>query len=147
MHISFSEKKLWQFWQKSEIIWEEIIQKRWKKYELTFIGHWFKGSQQVVYTNTRWNSADSPTRQGLCCWLQQPLLTHPNHLCLSSVTWFTAQTIPSSPHPGVCANTTSGSADWVEHGNVTFLQAYTATEEVLPLNYSLGELDWTSCSI
>lgn len=31
--------------------------------QVTFIGHWFKGCQQVVHTTTSWNSADSTTRQ------------------------------------------------------------------------------------
>lgn len=68
--------------------------------------------------------------------------------CLSSATLFTAQTIPSSLHPAVCANTTSETAHCVTGpqsntcGNVTFLQAYIVTEVLLPLNYSLGELDF-----
>lgn len=31
--------------------------------QVTSIGHWFKGCQQVVHTTTSWNSADSTTRQ------------------------------------------------------------------------------------
>lgn len=109
MYISFPEKKLGQFGLNSEIRNYSI---KVRKIQVTVTGHWFTSSQQVVYTSTRGNSADTPRRQVLQCWLQRFLFTLPHHCTPGALGQG-----PSSqhrlfppPHTLESANTTLGTA-------------------------------------
>lgn len=116
---------------------------------VTSIGHWAKSSQQVVYTTAWWKSADSPAR------LQQPLLTQPKHSCPGASAQWSCSSIDYSPFPvpwSPCQHCLRGSTSCYrtaiqqlrEKGHFWNLCCHWSAP---PLNYSLGKLDWTSCSI
>lgn len=103
-----------------------------------------KSSQQVVYTTVWWGSADSPAR------LQQPLLTHPKHSCSGALAQWPCFSTNYSLFPiswSPCQHHLWDSTLCLHNPISEEKGHFCCPCSAPPLNYSLGKLDQTSCSI